>query len=131
MRRMRIADLPSRLVGGGRFALIVGENGRIINAFLDRRFQMNQRIDAIFENGVFRPETPVNIADGQRVSLDVEPKMVAGDELHDVRDLLDREFMESCRERAGGAPSLEEVRKVLSAFKGSLADRISEERDER
>ena len=33
---------------------------------------MSHRIDAIFENGVFRPEVPVNIPNGERVSLDVE-----------------------------------------------------------
>ena len=91
---------------------------------------MSQRIDAIFENGVFRPEVPVNIANGERVSLNVEAKSIPTDDLGDA-DLLDAEFMESCRRRTGHAPSLEEVRKVLSAFTGSLADRISEERDER
>jgi len=92
---------------------------------------MSQRIDAIFENGVFRPETPVNIANGERVSLNIESKSIPTEDLSDVEDLLDVEFMESCRQRSGHAPSLEEVRKVLSVFEGSLADRISEERDER
>jgi predicted DNA-binding antitoxin AbrB/MazE fold protein len=92
---------------------------------------MSQRIDAVFENGVFRPEVPVNIADGQRVSLSVESRPVPTDDLGDVGDMLDAEFVQSCRERAGHAPSLGEVREVLSAFTGSLADRISEERDER
>jgi len=92
---------------------------------------MNQRIDAIFENGVFRPEEPVNIANGERVSLNVESKTEPVDDLSDVADLLDFEFMESCRRKAGRAPSLEEVRKALSVVQGSLADRISEERDER
>jgi predicted DNA-binding antitoxin AbrB/MazE fold protein len=68
---------------------------------------MDQRIDAIFENGVFRPEVPVNLANGERVSLSVESR------------------------KAAYAPSLDEVRELLSAFTGSLADRISEERDER
>ena len=94
---------------------------------------MNQRIDAIFENGVFRPEVPVNIPDGERVSLHVGPRVVADDDLSDVADLLDFEFMEECRKRAAArpAPSLEEVRTITSAFNGSMADLISEERDER
>lgn len=92
---------------------------------------MSQHVDAIFENGVFRPESPVNIADGERVSLNVELKNMSVDDLADVRDLLDTEFMESCRQHAGHAPPIEEVRAILSAFTGSLADRISEERDER
>jgi predicted DNA-binding antitoxin AbrB/MazE fold protein len=92
---------------------------------------MSQRIDAVFENGVFRPEAPVNLADGERVSLSVESRPAATDDLSDVDDLLDAEFIQSCRGLAGDAPSLDEVRAVLSAYTGSLADRISEERDER
>jgi len=92
---------------------------------------MKQRIDAIFENGVFRPAVPVNIANGERVSLNVESQPSLADELSDVEDLLDFEFMDSCRCRAVAAPTLEEVRKLLSAFTGSLSDRISQERDER
>jgi len=92
---------------------------------------MIQRIEAIFENGVFRPEVPVNIANGERVSLDVETTFSPTNELNDVGDLLDVEFMDSCRRNAGYMPSLEEVRKLLSVFEGSLSDRISEERDER
>jgi predicted DNA-binding antitoxin AbrB/MazE fold protein len=89
------------------------------------------RIDAIFENGVFRPEVPVNIANGERVSLDVESNPGPADDLHDVGDLLDKEFMESCRQNTGPVPSLEEVRKLLSVFDGSLSQRIADERDER
>jgi len=92
---------------------------------------MSERIDAIFENGVFRPEVPVNIPNGERVSLDVERQPVGEDDLNDVQDLLDAEFIRSCRQNAGPAPSLEDSQKVLSAFKGSLSDLISEERDER
>jgi predicted DNA-binding antitoxin AbrB/MazE fold protein len=92
---------------------------------------MSQRIEAVFENGIFRPQSPVAIAEGQRVSLNVESQPIAADDLSDVQDLLDLEFMEYCRKRATGAPRLEEVRQILSGFHGSLADRISEERDER
>jgi predicted DNA-binding antitoxin AbrB/MazE fold protein len=92
---------------------------------------MIQRIDAIFENGVFRPEVPVNIANGERVSLEVESKPDPIDELGDVADLLDTEYANSCHRSVGRAPSLEEVRNVLSAFEGSLAERIVSERDER
>jgi len=92
---------------------------------------MSQRVEAVFENGVFRPQVPVALAEGQRVSLNVEPQPAAADDLSDVQDLLDLEFMESCRKQAGGAPLLDEVRQMLSDFHGSLADRISEERDER
>lgn len=92
---------------------------------------MSQRIDAIFENGVFRPEVPVNIPNGERVSLEVQVPVARADDLGDVQDLMDVDFMEGCRQNAKHAPSLEEVRKLLSVFEGSLADRIAQERDER
>jgi predicted DNA-binding antitoxin AbrB/MazE fold protein len=92
---------------------------------------MNERIDAIFENGVFRPEVPVNITNGERVSLDVQRRKASTNDLGDVLDLLDMELVASCRQNAEPIPSLEEVQSVLSAFEGSLADRICQERDER
>jgi predicted DNA-binding antitoxin AbrB/MazE fold protein len=92
---------------------------------------MSERIEAVFENGIFRPQVPVTIAEGQRVSLNVEAHPAAADDLSDVQDLLDHEFMESCRKQRAGEPSLEDVRRMLSGFDGSLADRISDERDER
>jgi predicted DNA-binding antitoxin AbrB/MazE fold protein len=92
---------------------------------------MNERIDAIFENGVFRPEVPVNITNGERVSLEIQRRKASANDLSDVLDLLDMELMESCRQNAKQVPSIEEVQAVLSAFDGSLADRICQERDER
>jgi predicted DNA-binding antitoxin AbrB/MazE fold protein len=92
---------------------------------------MSERIDAIFENGVFRPEVPVNIPNGERVSLDVERQPVIDDDLADVWDLLDHEYMRNIKQNDRPAPSLEEVRDALSVFKGSISDMISEERDER
>ena len=59
---------------------------------------MNERIDAIFENGVFRPEVPVNITNGERVSLDVQRRKASTNDLGDVLDLLDMELVESCRQ---------------------------------
>jgi predicted DNA-binding antitoxin AbrB/MazE fold protein len=91
---------------------------------------MIQRIDAIFENGVFRPEQPVHVSDGQRVSLSIETTADSLDDLADIADLLDHEFMESCKTSVA-APDLSEARAILSKFKGSLADYISEERSER
>jgi predicted DNA-binding antitoxin AbrB/MazE fold protein len=92
---------------------------------------MIQHIDAVFENGVFRPEVPLAMQNGQRVSLDIKLKSVLADDLADVVDLLDTAYMESCRQNAQHVPSLEEVRRVLAAFQGSLAEQISEDRDGR
>ena len=54
---------------------------------------MNQRIDAVFESGNFRPAAVVNLVEGQCVSLNVETETAASDDLNDARDLLDNEFM--------------------------------------
>lgn len=89
-------------------------------------------IDAVFENGVFRPSEPVNIPEGKRVSLVVSPR--DGDNSHDVSDvsdLLDCEFIESCQARVEIAPSVEEIRGMLKTITESLADRVASERDDR
>lgn len=83
---------------------------------------------------MFRPIHPVDVADGMPVSLTVEvvpPPSDTDDDLSDIWDLLDHEYMEECRRKAGSAPSLEEVRRRLSAYKGSLADDIIAEREDR
>lgn len=61
---------------------------------------MSQLIDAVYVNGVFHPKQSVNIADGERVSLTVDAKSAGTNDLSDVLDLLDNEFMESCRRLA-------------------------------
>jgi hypothetical protein len=73
---------------------------------------------------------PVKLNDGERVLLSVESQGQGDDDLDDVRDLLDQEFMESCKQRGGAAPELEYVQAVLSGFAGSMADRVAEERNE-
>jgi predicted DNA-binding antitoxin AbrB/MazE fold protein len=92
---------------------------------------MTQPIDATYQHGVFRPNEPVAIPEGQRVLIRIEPLGAPADDLRDIADLLDRDVVETCAQSAGTAPSLEEVRAILSKIDGSLADRISEERDER
>lgn len=91
---------------------------------------MIQRVDTIFENGVFRPEQPLHVPDGQRVSLSIETPADGSDDLSDITDLLDHDFMESCKTNVA-PPGLSEARAILSEFKGSLADFLSEERGER
>lgn len=83
------------------------------------------------ENGVFWPDQPVSLANGQRVSLTIDAKSSKSDELADIEDLIDSEFTESCRQNAAEPPSIEEVRQILDAFKGSLSSLISDERDKR
>jgi predicted DNA-binding antitoxin AbrB/MazE fold protein len=92
---------------------------------------MSQQIDATFIGGVFRPDRPVDIADGAQVSLTIVAKPTEVDDLADVADLLDVEFVSSCRQHAGNASSLEEVRTILGAYGRPLSELIIEEREER
>src|SRR2546422_11136633 len=86
---------------------------------------MAREIDAIYENGVLRPLAPLDLEEQQRVRITI-------DNGHPLADLLDTEFMEWCaRKAAGDVPSIEEVRQMLSKIKGSMADVIIAERDER
>ena len=91
---------------------------------------MSERIDAVYEGGVFRPEVPVSVPEGQRVSLDVRPTSTLPNDLRDVVDLLDHEYTAACRRQPNHAASLEEVRRTLSSIPGSLAEMIVAERDE-
>lgn len=52
---------------------------------------MSERIDAIFENGVFLPQVPVSIPDGSQVNLYVATKpLCSRDDLDDVQNLLNK-----------------------------------------
>jgi predicted DNA-binding antitoxin AbrB/MazE fold protein len=88
-------------------------------------------IDAIFENGVFRPSEPVNIPEGERVSLVVKPRDGNSQDFSEVSDLLDTEFVESCQARSEIVPSVDDIRGMLKKITESLAERIASERDER
>lgn len=91
---------------------------------------MTQQVDAVFENGVFRPDTPVSFAEGSRVRLSIEPRMRGDDSLEDLEDLLDTAYIAACRQNRRAAPSLEETRRILRSLDASLAELISRERDE-
>lgn len=82
----------------------------------------SQQFDAIYENGVFKPLTPLSLPENQRVTLvvhceDGEPS-TAIDSWLIVQD---------------GDPTitLEEVHKALSSIPGSLSDEVIRQRDER
>jgi predicted DNA-binding antitoxin AbrB/MazE fold protein len=86
---------------------------------------MAREIDAIYENGVLRPLEPLDLEEQQHVRITI-------DNGEPLADLLDIEFMEWCaRKAAGDVSSIEEVRQLLSKIKGSMADVIIAERDER
>ena len=88
---------------------------------------MDRQVDAIYENGVLRPLEPLNLEEKQRVRITVSN----GDNEDPLADLLDTEFMERCARESSEAPGIETVRQMLSKIKGSMADVIISERNER
>jgi len=84
---------------------------------------MDQHVDAIFEDGVLKPLSPLSLADHQRVSVVVRPRRV------DDEDWLDRDFMAEAEEGADDSVSLSDVRKALAKIRTPLVDAFREERD--
>lgn len=84
---------------------------------------MIQHIKAIYENGILRPLSPLDLGDAEIVSLAVERT--------DESDILDDNYMPFVA--ADGDPNIswDEVRAVLAKLPGSLAEDFIRERDER
>ena len=83
------------------------------------------RIQAIYENGAFRPLEPVSLKENERVTLTIET-CDSG-----FGDVLDEEFLAHLAPEGDDSVSLEEVRQALAKYTGSLADDICADRDER
>jgi predicted DNA-binding antitoxin AbrB/MazE fold protein len=86
---------------------------------------MRKQIEAIYENGVLRPLVPLGLEEHQRVTITIAEDGGAEE------DLFDPEFTQWCAEQSSNAPSLEEVRQALSKIRGSMAEVVIAERDER
>jgi predicted DNA-binding antitoxin AbrB/MazE fold protein len=86
---------------------------------------MSKQIEAIYEHGVLRPLEPLNLDESQRVTI------IIADDGEGEEDLFDPAFTRWCAEQSHNAPSLEEVRQALSKIRGSMADVVIAERDER
>jgi predicted DNA-binding antitoxin AbrB/MazE fold protein len=90
---------------------------------------MTKQVEAVYENGVFRPLEPVVLEERQRVTvLITDGPMASG------RSYLDVQFMEAIRhevEASGRVPSREEILEITSKDPASWADAIIAEREER
>jgi predicted DNA-binding antitoxin AbrB/MazE fold protein len=86
---------------------------------------MTRTVQAVYENGAFRPLEPVSCQEQERVLLTVADAATAED------PLLDQEFLAYCETQADDSVTLEAVRQALAAIPGSLTDDIRAERDER
>jgi predicted DNA-binding antitoxin AbrB/MazE fold protein len=85
---------------------------------------MARSVQAVYENGAFRPLEPVSCQEQERVLLTVESVKAAEE------DLLDQEFLAYCETQADDTVPLEAVRLALAKIPGSLTDDIRAERDE-
>lgn len=82
---------------------------------------MKQHIEAIYEHGVFRPLTPLPLAERERVKLVVET---------DQEDWLDLEAHSIAEHELEPELALEEIRAELGKIPGSWADDVIAERGE-
>ncbi len=88
---------------------------------------MTQQIEAIYEDGVFRPLQAVSLAESQTVTIFVSTSSSAAESGRDW-DLLERAKAEVSG--TPNIPSIEKVRDMLAHIPGSLSrDVISERGD--
>jgi predicted DNA-binding antitoxin AbrB/MazE fold protein len=89
--------------------------------------RMTLRVEAIYEDGVLRPLTPVDLTESQRVTILIS-EAATGPSQPD-RELLARARAEVAAMRQ--VPTIDEVRGVLAKIPGSLADDLNGEREDR
>jgi predicted DNA-binding antitoxin AbrB/MazE fold protein len=77
-------------------------------------------VEAIYENGVFRPLTPVALPEQEQVTLTVVRAADA--------DWLDTEFMDACASDADVGVTLDQVRASLAKICGSMDVAIDDDR---
>ena len=92
----------------------------------DRIEAMIQEIEAVYENGVLRPLSPVRLAESETVHVRISTN-------HDGRSQPDLAMIDRARAEMAGrtdVPSLEEVRRMLATIPGNWSDDIIAERGE-
>jgi predicted DNA-binding antitoxin AbrB/MazE fold protein len=82
---------------------------------------MKKSVEAVYENGVFRPLEPVDLPEHQRVQVTVSEE----------DDWLDRDCIQWAASQVQETVSLEAVRKALAKIPGSLAADFIAEREDR
>ena len=81
---------------------------------------MKKSVEAIYEDGVFRPLEPVDLPEHQRIHVTVA----------DEDEWLDRDYIQWAASQVQETVSLDDVRKALTKISGSLtADFIAERED--
>jgi len=85
---------------------------------------LQQKVEAVYENGVFRPLEPVSLREAEQVTLTISDP-TAG------RSERDREIIERARKEVaafGKVPSIEELRSALAVIPGNLSEDVIRER---
>ena len=85
---------------------------------------MQQKVEAVYENGVFRPLEPVSLKEAEQVTLTISDP-TAGRSQRDL-DIIDRARKEVAE--FGKVPSIEELRSALSVIPGNLSEDVIRER---
>src|SRR5260370_7772616 len=86
---------------------------------------MTRTLQAVYENGAFRPLEPVSCHEQERVLLTAESAEAAEE------NLIDHEFLAYCETQADDSVSLEAVRQALSNIPLSLVTDPRHTRDDR
>lgn len=77
---------------------------------------MSEHFTAVYEQGVFRPLSPISLPEQSTVELQV---------VRDANpDWLDQEAHGAAESEQGTGPTLDEVRRRLAVVHGSLADDV-------
>lgn len=84
---------------------------------------MPAEIQAIYENGILRPLTPLSFAENEQVTLIVAR---TSDE-----SWLDNEYMDACAADADLSLTREQIKVLTASIRGSLDEAIDEIRGER
>lgn len=85
---------------------------------------MEQKVEAVYENGVLRPLGPVSLHEAEKVTITISDPAAA----HSRRGL---DIVERARQEVaafGKVPSIEELRAALAAIPGNLSEDVVRER---
>ncbi|MBK5293867.1 MAG: antitoxin family protein [Acidobacteriia bacterium] len=86
---------------------------------------MSLRVEAVYENGVLRPLTPIDLPESERVTLLISQR--PGRAVRD-RELVERASAEVAT--MAHRPTIEEVRRALSKIPGSMVSDVIAERED-
>jgi predicted DNA-binding antitoxin AbrB/MazE fold protein len=86
---------------------------------------LRQQVDAIYENGVLKPLTPIDLAEHQRVVI------VIGADQHEDDDRDSEEYLPLAAEEGDPSITWEQVHEAISSIPGSLADDVIRDREDR